>query len=83
MVPGAELRWEWAVHGACVQVRVEAVEDGRLIRFARGTYEQSTVVEMVFAAHPANATFVTVTGTGCQGSGDDAVGWVNDRRDAA
>ncbi|MEU4659987.1 SRPBCC family protein [Streptomyces sp. NPDC023723] len=78
MVPGAELRWEWAVYGACVQVRVEAVEEGRLIRFAWGNYEQPTVVEMVFAAHPANATFVTVTETGFQGSGDDAVGWVND-----
>ncbi|UNO39102.1 SRPBCC family protein [Streptomyces sp. MST-110588] len=78
MVPGAELRWEWETYGASVQVRVEAVEEGRLIRFQWGNYEQPTLVELKFTPQASNATFVEVTETGFQGSGDDAVRWVND-----
>ncbi|MFK0115222.1 SRPBCC family protein [Streptomyces sp. NPDC090994] len=78
MVPGAELRWEWAVYGASVQVRVEAVEAGRLIRFAWGDQDQPTLVEMTFAPYAADATLVRVTETGFQGSGDDVVAWLDD-----
>ncbi|MFH8411498.1 SRPBCC family protein [Streptomyces sp. NPDC018019] len=78
MVPGAELRWEWAVYGASVQVRVKAVEEGRLIRFEWGNYEQPTLVELKFTPQATDATLVEVTETGFQGSGDDAVRWVND-----
>lgn len=78
MVEGAELRWEWEAYGASVQVWVKVVEEGRLIRFEWGNYEQPTQVEVVFTPRPANATLVEVTETGFQGSGDATLRWVND-----
>ena len=78
MAPGAELRWEWEVYGASVDVRVGEVLDGRLIRFEWGNYEQPTTVTLSFTPHKEDATFVEVTETGFQGSGDEAVRWVND-----
>ncbi|MFJ9522124.1 SRPBCC family protein [Kitasatospora sp. NPDC101801] len=78
MVAGAELRWEWETYGAAVDVRVEEVQEGRLIRFAWGTYEQPTTVELRFTPHAAGATFVEVAETGFQGSAEAAVRWVND-----
>ncbi|MFE0046739.1 SRPBCC family protein [Streptomyces albireticuli] len=78
MVAGAELRWDWETYGVSVDVRVEEVREGSLIRFEWGNYEQPTAVELKFTPHAAGATFVEVTETGFQGSGDDAVRWVND-----
>ncbi|WP_320774497.1 SRPBCC family protein [Streptomyces sp. CRN 30] len=78
MEPGAELRWEWSFYGVSVQVRVEAVEAGRLIRFTWGNYDRPTLVELTFTPRPGDATHVEVTETGFEGSGDDAVRWVND-----
>ncbi|MFE3186451.1 SRPBCC domain-containing protein [Streptomyces violascens] len=78
MVTGAELRWEWETYGASADVRVQEVEEGRLIRFAWGNYAQLTAVELKFTPHTAQVTFVEATETGFQGSGDDTVRWVND-----
>ncbi|MFP3964437.1 SRPBCC family protein [Actinomadura fulvescens] len=78
MVARAELRWEWETYGASVEVRVKEVQEGRLIRFEWGNYEQPTTVELRFTTRTENATFVEITETGFQGSGDDAVRWVND-----
>jgi uncharacterized protein YndB with AHSA1/START domain len=78
MAEGAELRWDWAAYGASVQVWVKAVEEGRLIRFDWGNYEQPTRVEMAFTPQPANATLVEITERGFQGSGDETLRWIND-----
>ncbi|REF00679.1 uncharacterized protein YndB with AHSA1/START domain [Thermomonospora umbrina] len=78
MVAGAKLRWEWETYGASVEVRVKEVQEGRLIRFEWGNYEQPTTVELRFTPRTENATFIEITETGFQGSGDDAVHWVND-----
>ncbi|SDN62434.1 Uncharacterized conserved protein YndB, AHSA1/START domain [Allokutzneria albata] len=78
MVPGAELRWEWETYGASVDVHVKEVEEGRLIRFEWGNYEQPTTVELRFTPHGENATFVEVTETGFSGSDEDRLRWVND-----
>ncbi|MFI6386980.1 SRPBCC family protein [Nonomuraea sp. NPDC050540] len=78
MLPGAELRWEWETYGASVQVWVKAVQEGRLIRFEWGNYAQPTTVELRFTPIAGDATFVEVTETGYQGSGDDTLQWVND-----
>ncbi|WP_172386800.1 SRPBCC family protein [Streptomyces sp. MNP-20] len=78
MVAGAELRWEWETYGASADVRVREVQEGRLIRFEWGNYEQPTTVELKFTPRTAQATFVEATETGFQGSGDDTVRWVND-----
>ena len=78
MVPGAKLRWEWETYGASVDVRVEAVEEDRLIRFEWGNYELPTTVELRFTPRAANATFVEVTETGFTGSDEDVLRWVND-----
>ncbi|MFJ6699555.1 SRPBCC domain-containing protein [Streptomyces sp. NPDC091272] len=78
MVAGAEVRWEWERYGASAEVRVEEVEEGRLIRFQWGNYEQPTTVELRCTPRAAGSTFVEVTETGFQGSKDDTVRWVND-----
>lgn len=78
MVAGAELRWEWETYGASADVRVTEVREGRLIRFAWGEGEQPTTVELKFTPRAAESTFVEVTETGFQGSGDDTVRWLND-----
>lgn len=83
MVAGAELRWAWAAYGVSVEVRVEEVREGRLIRFAWGNVaemggERPTTVELRFTPRSAEDTFVEVTESGFQGSGDDAVRWLND-----
>ncbi|QCX73877.1 hypothetical protein C9F11_00870 [Streptomyces sp. YIM 121038] len=78
MVAGTELRWEWETYGASADVRVRDVQEGRLIRFEWGNYEQPTTVELKFTPRTAQATFVEATETGFQGSGDDTVRWVND-----
>lgn len=78
MVAGAGLRWEWETYGVTVGVRVEEVEEGRLIRFEWGNYERPTTVELRFTPRADGATFVEVTESGFQGSGDAAVRWVND-----
>ncbi|MFI1582946.1 SRPBCC family protein [Embleya sp. NPDC020630] len=78
MVAGAELRWEWETYGASADVRVKEVQDARLIRFEWGNYGQPTTVELRFTPRAEEATFVEVTETGFEGSGDDAVRWVND-----
>ncbi|WP_040808947.1 SRPBCC domain-containing protein [Nocardia concava] len=78
MTDGATLRWEWETYGAATDVRVERVEQDRLIRFQWGNYEQPTTVEIRFTPHATDATFVEVTESGFHGSGDAAIGWVND-----
>ncbi|MFD9791982.1 SRPBCC family protein [Streptomyces sp. NPDC059070] len=78
MVTGAEVRWEWETYGASADVRVQEAEEGRLIRFEWGNYQQPTTVELKFSPRTEETTFVEVTETGFQGSGDDAVRWVND-----
>ncbi|MEV6275980.1 SRPBCC domain-containing protein [Nocardia sp. NPDC051832] len=78
MVPGAELRWEWETYGASADVKVLDVEPDRSIRFEWGNYEQPTTVEVKFTPHSAETTFVEITETGFQGTGDELVQWVND-----
>ncbi|MGW2396157.1 SRPBCC domain-containing protein [Kitasatospora sp. NPDC001664] len=78
MAEGAELTWEWATYGVSVEVRVREVVDHRMIRFEWGNYDQPTSVELTFTPRTADTTFVEVTETGFQGSGDEAVRWVND-----
>ncbi|MCP3801660.1 SRPBCC family protein [Allokutzneria sp. A3M-2-11 16] len=78
MVSGATLRWEWETYGASAEVHVKEVDEGRLIRFEWGNYEQPTTVELKFTPRTADATFVEVTETGFTGSDDDAFQWVND-----
>ncbi|MFF5446468.1 SRPBCC family protein [Streptomyces sp. NPDC012888] len=78
MTEGAELRWEWETYGASADVRVREVQENALIRFDWGNHEQPTTVELRFTPHEPGSTFVEVTETGFDGSGDDTVRWVND-----
>ncbi|WP_228538226.1 SRPBCC family protein [Nocardia sp. XZ_19_385] len=78
MVAGAELRWEWETYGASADVKVLDVDPDRSIRFEWGNYEQPTTVEVKFAPRETGSTFVEVTETGFQGTGDELIQWVND-----
>ncbi|MFC9896198.1 SRPBCC domain-containing protein [Nocardia sp. NPDC127579] len=77
MVPDAELRWEWETYGVGVDVKVLAARPGRSIRFLWGNATQPTTVELQFTTRP-DGTFVEITESGFEGSGDDLLRWVND-----
>lgn len=75
MVEGAELLWEWEMYGAAGAVRVDKVEDDRLIRFTWDGYDPShpTTVEFNFSPHENDTTYVVITETGFIGDADTQV----------
>lgn len=70
---GATVRWEWEMYGAATDVTVRDVEEHRLLRFDWGPEGATTTVEMRFVPYDGEATYVSVTESGLQGSGDDVV----------
>ncbi len=72
MTPGAELRWDWEMHGLSTRVFVKEVDDNRRILFEWGD-DNPTSVELTFTPRGDDATFVQVTETGLSGSGDEIV----------
>jgi uncharacterized protein YndB with AHSA1/START domain len=75
MVEGAELVWEWEMYDAQGHVRVDKVEDDRLIRFIWDGYDPSnpTTVEFNFSPHENDTTYLVVTETGFSGDADTQV----------
>ena len=71
--PGAKVRWEWEMYGASVDVEVRAVESNKQILIDWGDGGSSTTVEWIFTPHWDDATFVSITNSGFQGSGDEIV----------
>jgi uncharacterized protein YndB with AHSA1/START domain len=76
MVAGAQLTWEWEMHGVCSQIRVLAMEDERRIRFEWSGYrpEAPTTVEFRFIPWDGG-TYVQATESGFTGTGDEVVGF--------
>ena len=79
LVPGARVRWDWEMYGACAEVEVKAVEPGRRILIAWGSEgEAPTTVEWVFEPRSPDTTFVKVVNSGFTGDGDAQVAGVLD-----
>jgi uncharacterized protein YndB with AHSA1/START domain len=75
MIEGAELVWEWEMYGAEGHVRVDKVEDDRLIRFIWDGYDplNPTTVEFHFSPHENGTTYLRITETGFSGDADTQV----------
>ncbi len=73
LVPGKHIRWEWEMYGASSEVDVIAVEPNQRILVEWCGYGERTQVEWVFTPRDGNTTFVSVTNSGFQGSGDEIV----------
>lgn len=71
--PGARVRWEWAMHGAAVDVDVRAVEPNERILIEWAGDPSPTTVEWRFAPRPGGTTFVEIENAGFGGDADRAV----------
>ena len=69
--PGARVRWEWAMHGAAVEVDVKAVEPNPRILVRWEGDPTPTTVEWRFTPRRDGATFVEIENRGF--GGDAAV----------
>ena len=75
MVEGAQLTWEWEMHGTSGEVSVKEVDPKRRIRFSWEGYDPShhTIVEFNFIPYENDTTYVRITETGFTGDADAQV----------
>lgn len=73
---GKRVTWEWEMYGASTQVAVHVVEPNQRIVIEWDGYSGRTNVEWKFAAHGDDATFVGITESGWDGSGDELLQYV-------
>jgi len=71
--PGAQVTWEWEMYGASAPVKVKEFEENRRLVFDWGPEEAPGHVEMKFAAHKDDSTYLRVRESGYKGSGDEVV----------
>ena len=67
--PGKDVRWDWEMYGASVEVSVKAIERNARIAIAWGAADSPTTVEWRFTPRADAATFVSITNTGFSGDG--------------
>jgi len=68
--PGKRVRWEWEMYGVSDDILVEDIVPNRRIRILSS---DGTIVEWSFASRGERETFVAITSSGFEGSGDDVV----------
>jgi uncharacterized protein YndB with AHSA1/START domain len=70
MSEGAELTWEWEMHGASGKVWVREVQADRRIRFSRKGCDPAhpTTVEFQFIPHQNATTYLRIAETGFTGT---------------
>ena len=71
--PGKRVQWDWEMYGFSVQVDVKEVEQDKRIRVEWSGYDAPTIIEWVFTPRVDDTTFVSVTNSGFQGTGDEVV----------
>jgi uncharacterized protein YndB with AHSA1/START domain len=71
--PGAKVTWEWEMYGASAPVKVKEFEENRRLVFDWGPEEAAATVEMKFAPHKDDSTYVNVKESGYKGTGDEVV----------
>jgi uncharacterized protein YndB with AHSA1/START domain len=67
LVEGAELQWIWEMYGASTDVRVLAIEPGRLIRIEWDIENEPNRVEWRFSEYRPGQTWVEVENSGFAG----------------
>jgi uncharacterized protein YndB with AHSA1/START domain len=68
------IQWDWEMYGASAQVQVKALEPNRRLQIEwGGADEPMTTVEWTFTPLADETTFVSITNSGFQGSGDELV----------
>ena len=70
MSGGAELTWEWEMHGASGKVWVREVQADRRIRFSREGCDPAhpATVEFQFIPHQNDTTYLRIAETGFTGT---------------
>jgi uncharacterized protein YndB with AHSA1/START domain len=71
--PGKEVRWDWEMYGASVQVNVEAIENNQRILIEWSGNGTTTSVEWLFIARTDDTTLVRISNWGFEGSDDEKV----------
>lgn len=75
---GVPVQWEWEMYDVSVDVIARAIEPDSRIVFQWPGYSGPTTVEWRFAPQKNGTTFVSVTESGFNGSGDELVKYVAD-----
>ncbi|MGB4246746.1 MAG: SRPBCC family protein [Pseudohongiellaceae bacterium] len=75
---GRQVKWEWEMYDASTQVTVKVIEPNTRIVIEWEGYNGNTTVEWVFSPQADGTTFVEITESGLQGSGDELVGYACD-----
>jgi len=65
--PGKQVRWDWEMYHASVQVHVKAIERNKRILLEWGEEDSPTRVEWTFTSRPDHSTFVSITEAGFRG----------------
>lgn len=73
LAPGAEVRWEWEMHGVGTDVAVRVFERDRRLLIEWDTRERPTTVEWLFTPRPDGTTFVEIAHAGFVGDADQVV----------
>jgi uncharacterized protein YndB with AHSA1/START domain len=71
--PGKEVRWDWEMYKFSVPVQVKEVEQNKRIVVEWGAYQEPSTIEWTFTARPDDTTFVSITNSGFEGTGDEIV----------
>lgn len=80
--PGKQVRWDWEMYNASVQVNVKAVEPNKRILIEWPADGPSTTVEWTFTPQADNTTFVSITNSGFNGDRDEITGQAIDATEA-
>jgi uncharacterized protein YndB with AHSA1/START domain len=70
---GKQVIWEWEMYNVSTQVNVKKIEENIRILIDWGSPGEVTTVEWIFTRYNNDATYVTITNSGCPGDGDSIV----------
>jgi uncharacterized protein YndB with AHSA1/START domain len=70
---GNAIQWDWEAFDFSVVVKVKLIEVNRRILIEWENAGKCSTVEWLFASRPGGMTFVNVTNSGFDGSGDEIV----------
>jgi len=70
---GKEIKWDWEMYNFSSTVNVKEIEQNKRILVEWSGYGPPTTIEWVFTSLLDNTTFVSITNSGFQGTGDEIV----------
>jgi uncharacterized protein YndB with AHSA1/START domain len=68
---GKQIRWDWEMYNSGTDVTVKAIEPNKRILVEWMAYGGPTTIEWIFTSRPDNTTFVSITNSGFQGTGEE------------